>query len=104
MSLKRRLETFVRGWLPKESSLPIYQRTTSHKTWSRSKMFAGFFIMGAFMGALFGAVSPVIVSELGWHLYFIIIITTTGIAIGGVFLIRMKHKEEQKRNAQKLKT
>jgi len=102
MNLKRRLETFIRGWLPKESNLPIYQRTTTDKTWSRSKTFAVFFITGAFMGALFGALSPLIVSGIGWHVYFIIIGTTIGIAIG-VVLIRMKQKEEQKRNAQKLK-
>ena len=102
MNLKRRLETFIRGWLPKESNLPIYQRTTTDKTWNRSKTFAVFFIIGAFMGALFGALSPLIVSGIGWHVYFIIIGTTIGIAIG-VVLIRMKQKEEQKRNAQKLK-
>ena len=66
-------------------------------------MFAVFFIMGAFMGTLFGALSSFTgFSGYGAYFYFTFG-TATGIVVAAL-LIRMKQKEEQERNAQKLKT
>jgi uncharacterized membrane protein len=98
MKLKKRLATFVHGWLPKEPNLPVYQRTTTHKTLRIQKRFAVLVIIGAFMGALFGASSSFIgLSGLGAYIYFMIIGMAIGIVVATI-LIRMKQKEEQQRS------
>ena len=104
MNLLRYLKNSIRGWLPTEPTLPSHQQTTNRKTWHIQKRFAVFFIIGAFMGALSGALSSFIgLSGYGAYFYFIIIGTVIGIAVAAI-LIRTKQKEEQQRNAQKLKT
>ena len=104
MNLKKSLENRVRGWLPKEPNLPSYRRKNYNKTWRTQQRFVIPFIMGAFIGALSGALYSFIgLSGLGAFAYFVIIGTATGIAVA-VILILTKQKEERQRNAQKLKT
>ena len=97
MNPKKYLENRIRGWLPKEPNLPIYQRTT-RKTWHIQKRFVTLFLMGAFMGALFGALSSFTgLSGLGAYIYFMIIGTAMGI-VAAAILIRIKRREEQQKS------
>ena len=101
MTLKKHIKEIIRGWLPKAPDLSSFQQTKNQKTWSIQKRFAAFFIIGGFMGALFGALSSFIgLSGLVAYTYFIIIGTAIGIAVAAI-LIRMKQNEEQQRTAGK---
>lgn len=103
MTLKKRLETFVQGWLPKEPNLPVYQRTVSHKTWRIHRRFVVLIIMGAFMGGLLGALASFLnlTTGLGAYVWPMIIGIAIGIVVAAI-LIRMKQKEEQQRMTQDL--
>lgn len=95
MSLKKYLEVIIRGWLPKEPNLPIYQRTMSHKTWHT--WFIALLIMGAFVGGLLGALGYFLGLTSGFGLYAWSMLI--GIVIGtvvAVVSVRLKRKEEQR--------
>lgn len=96
MKTLKYLEGRIRGWLPQEPNLPVYQRTVSHNTWRIHRKFI--VLMGAFMGGLLGALASFLnlPTELGVYVWPMIIGIAIGIG-GAAILIRVKRKEEQQR-------
>jgi hypothetical protein len=91
MTLKKRVATFVQGWLPKEPNLPIYQGAGNHKSWRA--WFVGLVIMGAFAGGLLGALGYFLglASGVGVYVWSMITGMTIGITAAAI-LIRIKQR------------
>lgn len=104
MNIKKRLETFVQGWLPKEPNVTMYHQPVSHKSWRTYRVISVVtLIIATFIGGLLGALAFFLnlTSGIGLYVWSTIIGITIGIVVGAI-LARMKQKEQQ-RTAKELK-
>jgi MFS family permease len=98
MGLKTNLEKRVRGWLPKEASMPTrHQPAAAHQFFPTHRALVAYLVLivgAALAGALLGVLGSVlgVYAKIGW--YWDLAISMT-IAIVGALLFGKIYRKEQ---------
>ncbi|XES77137.1 MAG: hypothetical protein ACBZ72_13325 [Candidatus Bathyarchaeia archaeon] len=92
----RRIESLLRGWLPKEQKIPSLQQTNSHKT-STANIRLGTSILGlgfagAFLGAADAALGLGLFSGLGGYVSLFIVVACVAAA---AFTAVLRHTKKE---------
>jgi hypothetical protein len=102
---KKYLQGHLRGWLPKDASLPTRQQPVAHRFFPTHKAIVAYLVLiggAALAGALLGVLGSVlgIYAKIGWYWDLAI---SMAIAIAGAFLFSKIYRKEQQKEAKRRK-
>jgi hypothetical protein len=97
MTIKKRLNAIVNGWIPEESTLPVCNQTVKHNRWQPIRHYLFPLVVGVTFGGLFALLHPFLnlAAWLGTYVWPVIIVLYAGIVSVAVFAwMKQKHKQK----------